>query len=240
MDPVFNCALFQGIEEKEARLMLKCLDARKRLYPKGSVIFHIGDTTDSLGLLLSGSIHLLKEDLWGSQQIIAHIAPGQIFGEVYACMKEEAFPFRAAAAEDCQILFLNVKRVLTTCTSSCAFHSRLIQNLLFVLASKNLSLNRKIDYLTPKSIRDRVLAYLSDEALRQGQTCIKLPFNRQQLADYLCVERSALSKELSKMRKDGLISYRKNEFRLSGASLHLLPESAGDPKSTGCKNTFQA
>ena len=108
MDPVFNCALFQGIEEKEARLMLKCLDARKRLYPKGSVIFRIGDTTDSLGLLLSGSIHLLKEDLWGSQQIIAHIAPGQIFGEVYACMKEGALPFRAAAAVDCRILVLNV------------------------------------------------------------------------------------------------------------------------------------
>lgn len=214
MDPVLNSTLFRGIEEKDALVMLKCLDARKRCYKKGEMIFRAGDTTDSLGLLLSGSVHLLKEDLWGNQQILSPIAPGQIFAEVYACIKGETFPFRVCAAGDCEVLFLNVKRVLSTCSSSCAFHNRLIQNLLFTLASKNLNLNRKIDYITPKSIRDRVIAYLSDEALRQERNPLELPFNRQQMADYLCVERSALSKELSRMQDEGLISYRKNKFWL--------------------------
>lgn len=214
MNSVFQSSLFQGISQEDARIMLKCLDARNRLYKKGEILFHAGDTTDSLGLLVSGSLHLLKEDIFGNQQLISHIAPGQIFAEVYACMDQEAFPFCVSAAQDSQVLFLNVRRVLSVCTSSCSFHSRLIQNLLFSLASKNLNLNRKIDYLSHKSIRDRVIAYLSDEAVRQNTGFLKLPFNRQQMADYLCVERSALSKELSRMQEEGLISYRKNEFQL--------------------------
>lgn len=214
MDSILNCSLFKGISSQEIQAMLKCLNAHKKTFLKGACIYHAGDTAASLGLLLSGSVQLIRQDLWGNQQIIAHIAPGEIFAEAYACVGTAPFSFDVTAAEASEILFLNVKRVVTTCSSCCSFHSRLIQNLLFTLASKNMFLTKKMEHITPKSIRDRVLAYLSDEAGSRGASTFTLPFNRQQMADYLCVDRSALSGELSKMQKEGLISYKKNVFSL--------------------------
>lgn len=139
---------------------------------------------------------------------------GQLFGESYACMEKMPLMVSAVAAEKSQILFIDAFRVFKTCSSACEFHQRLIVNLVSILAGKNLVLTRKIEHISKKTIRGKVLAYLSDEAGRQGGSGVELPFNRQELADYLCVDRSALSAELSRMQKEGLISYKKNHFNL--------------------------
>ena len=140
---------------------------------------------------------------------------GQLFGEAYACMEKMPLLVSAIAVEESQVLMLNAHRVLQTCTSACDFHRRLVENLVGILAKKNLTLTRKIDQISKKTIRGKVLAYLSSEAGQQDSNDITVPFNRQQLAEYLAVDRSALSAELSRMQKEGIISYRKNHFVLN-------------------------
>ena len=152
------------------------------------------------------------DDVWGNRKIIENIGQGQIFAETYACLKGEAMMVDVQASEPTKVLFVDVRRILTTCPSACDFHARLIRSLMYVLAHKNLVLTKKMDVITPKSLRERVLVYLSQESVKQGNRTVTVPFNRQQMADYLSVDRSALSGELSKMQKEGVIAYEKNRF----------------------------
>lgn len=199
--------------------MLSCLEAEFRNFSRGETIFSIGALTNSLGLVLSGSVLIEQPDFWGNENLISRAQAGQVFAETYACVPDCRMMVHVRAMEDSRILFLNVRQILHTCPSSCAFHSRLIENLLSVLAFKNLNLTRKISHTTPKSIRGRLLSYLSFQAMQQGSRHFSIPFSRQQLADYLCVDRSALSNELSKMRRDGLLTYEKNSFSLNEGTL---------------------
>lgn len=209
-----KAALFQGISEAELHTMLPCLSANRKSYQKNATIYRIGDKITSLGLVLSGSIHIETDDIWGNKSILDSIGPGQVFAETYACIPSEALMINVKAAEKTMILFINTEKLLTTCSTACAFHSRLIRNLLHVTAQKNLNLTHKIFHTAPKSIRGRLLAYLSYQAVKQGAHQFDIPFNRQQLADYLRVDRSAMSSELSKMKQDGLLVYEKNKFYL--------------------------
>lgn len=211
--------LFCGISESEANAMLSCLQAEFKNFSRGETVLSLGDQTDSLGLVLSGSVLIRQPDFWGNENLISRVQPGQVFAETYACIPDCRMTVQVLAVEDSGILFLNVRRILHTCPSSCAFHSRLIENLLSVLAFKNLNLTRKISHTTPKSIRGRLLSYLSFQSIQQGSRHISIPFSRQQLADYLCVDRSALSNELSKMQKDGLLTCKKNSFSLHDGTL---------------------
>ena len=216
-----NTALFRGTSSLEAEAMLNCLGAMERGYAKGEQIYHSGDYVTDLGMVLSGSVLIQTDDLWGNTTVLDRIGPGQIFAETYACVPGEPLMVDVVAAEGTQVLFLNVERVLRVCSHTCAHHSKLIRNLLLLSAQKNLNLSRKIFYTSSKTIRGRLLSYLSYQARRNGTPSFTIPFNRQQLADYLNVERSALSNELSKMQRDGLLVVEKNHFTLTRNSSNL-------------------
>ena len=206
--------LFQGIREHEIEAMLTCLSAEERTYGKDAYIYRAGDVTGRLGVVMEGAVNIIKDDVWGNRKIIENIGGGQIFGETYACLKGEPLMVDVQASERSRILFMDVNRILTTCSSSCDFHNRLIRSLMYVLAGKKLMLTKKMDIITPKSLRERVMVYLSQESVKQGCRTVTVPFNRQQMADYLSVDRSALSAELSRMQRDGVISYEKNRFTI--------------------------
>ena len=206
--------LFQGIREHEIEAMLTCFSAEERTYGKDAYIYRAGDVTGRLGVVMEGAVNIIKDDVWGNRKIIENIGGGQIFGETYACLKGEPLMVDVQASERSRILFMDVNRILTTCSSSCDFHNRLIRSLMYVLAGKNLMLTKKMDIITPKSLRERVMVYLSQESVKQGCRTVTVPFNRQQMADYLSVDRSALSAELSRMQRDGVISYEKSRFTI--------------------------
>lgn len=206
--------LFQGANEEETQEMLQCLGAFERTYGKGDLIYCAGEPVESMGLILSGSAQIELDDLWGNKTLLDHVEAGQLFAETYACIPGEPLLVNVVACEKSEVLFLNAARLLTTCSRSCAHHNRLIQNLLQISAQKNLALSRRSLHTASKTIRGRLLSYLSEQAKRSGSNSFSLSFNRQQLADYLGVDRSALSNELSKMRRDGLLTYEKSRFTL--------------------------
>ena len=206
--------LFQGVSTQELPAMLSCLEAKQQSFQKDARIYRAGDTVSALGLILSGSVRIESVDLWGHTSVLDLAGPGSVFAETYACIPQEPLMVDVVAAEPCAILFLDTQRLLTTCSSACSHHSRLIRNLLAISARKNLTLSRRIFHTSSKSIRGRLLSYLSFQATCQGSPEFSIPFNRQQLADYLGVDRSALSNELSKMRREGLLSAERNHFCL--------------------------
>lgn len=208
--------LFRGITAQELEDMLACLGTDVRGYEKGEIIYRTGDVVTSLGVVLSGSVLIENDDIWGNTTVLDCVGPGQIFAETYACTPNEPLMVNVAAAEPAQILFLNVGRVLHACSNACGHHTALIHNLLTLSAQKNLNLSRKIFHTSPKTIRGRLLSYLSYQSMRSGSSTFTIPFNRQQLADYLNVDRSALSNELSKMQRDRLIRVDRNHFTLLG------------------------
>ena len=216
MDVLFlsKTLLFRGTTPQEVQSILECLQAEKKHYQKSDVIYHAGDSVTSLGMVLSGSVSIENDDLWGNKSILDRIGPGQVFAETYACVSGEALMVSVVAAEASDILFMNVSRLLRICPHACEHHGKLIRNLLTISAQKNLNLSRRIFHTSSKSIRGRLLSYLSFQAVRQGRRDFTIPFNRQQLADYLCVERAAMSAELSRLQKQGLLTTNKNHFIL--------------------------
>ena len=210
-----NTGLFHGIREQEIGAMLGCLGSRERRYDKGDIIFRAGEAVTEIGLVLGGSINIVVNFWWGNSNIFGHIGKGDIFAENYAAIPGKELLCDVVAAEDAEVLFLALGKLLTTCENGCPFHRRLIRNLLRVSAQKSLNLSTRMMHIAPKSIRERLLSYLSEQAMEHGAAHFSIPFSRQQLADYLGVDRSALSNELSKMQKDGLIEYKKNEFTLN-------------------------
>lgn len=209
-----NSKLFQGIDEKEITSMLGCLSAVRRNYHKGETVFQRGERIDSVALLLEGSIHIQKEDYWGNLSILNEITEGEIFGEVYACLGSEEILNNAVAVKDSEVLFLDVKRILTMCPSACPFHGRVIRNLLSVMALKNKMLTQKLEHMSKRTTREKILSYLSEQSQRTGSPVFDIPFNRQQMADFLSVDRSAMSAELGRMRDEGILSFERSHFEL--------------------------
>ena len=194
--------------------MLDCLSAYAQIYQKGECIFHRGERITSVAMLLEGCIHIQKEDYWGNLSILSEISAGEIFGEVYACLGNEEILNNAVAVRQSTVLFLDISRILTVCPSACRFHGRLIRNLLSVIASKNKILTQKLSHMSQRTTREKLLSYLSEQSLRTGCSSFDIPFNRQQLADFLSVDRSAMSNELCKMRDEGILAFDKNHFVL--------------------------
>lgn len=209
-----NSRLFAGIRVDEIQPMLSCLQAVERKYPRGAYIFHTGEEVRALALLVRGTAHIQKEDFWGNRSLLASLGAGDIFAEAYAMPGSGAMRSDVVAVESCTVLLMDVERVLSRCTNSCAFHARLTENLFALLAEKNRILARKVDYLAQRTTRQRLLAYLSEQAQRAGSAEFTIPFNRQQLADFLSVERSAMSAELSRMQAEGLLETERSHFRL--------------------------
>lgn len=206
--------IFSGISEEETEKMLHCLEVRPETFQKDEYIMREGDRVEAFGLVITGKVMIIQEDFWGNRNILAAVGEGQCFAETFACSPGAVLNVSVIAQTDVQVLFLNVKRILTTCPSTCSHHSRMIRNLLSELAEKNLRLNEKITHLGQRSRRAKILSYLSAEAQRHGSAEFDIAFSRQQLADYLSVDRSGLSMELSRMQGEGLLEYRKNHFVL--------------------------
>jgi len=210
---ISNSYLFDNIPPKDIASMLICLDTKTVNFKKGRTIMMAGDRFEAVGIVLRGQVQIAKEDIAGNRTILATIIPTDVFGEAICCAGLEASPVSVVAAEDSSILFLNFARILRVCSKTCEFHARLIENMLKVIARKNIFLQNRMDIMSNKSVREKVQTYLESFIPMQG-TEITIPLNRQQMAEYLCVERSALSHELMRMKKDGLIDYRKNNFKL--------------------------
>lgn len=209
-----NSPLFAGIRQEELGEMLHCLQARTAHYTKGAYILHAGNPVDSLGVMLTGKALVIHEDFWGSRNLMASLTPGQCFAETFACAPQTPLNVSVVAELPSTILFLNVQRILEVCPESCAHHTRMVRNLLSEMARKNVAFSQKLTHLGQRSTRAKLLSYLSAESQRQGSVEFDIPFTRQQLADYLFVERSGLSQELCKMRDEGLISFHKSHFLL--------------------------
>ena len=209
-----NSPLFEGITAANLKLLLDCLSARQKFFAKNSYIFMSGSKTDSLGIILGGAVIIVREDFWGKRLIVSRTEAGGIFGEAFACAGTE-LPISVMAAEDSDILLIKCKRIINPCSPSCSYHTELNRNLTMLLAKKNIGLLEKMDYITRPTTREKLLAYLSVQAGLAGTHAFNIPFNREELADYLSVERSAMSAELSKMKKEGLINYEKNHFELN-------------------------
>jgi len=206
--------LFAGLEEAEIGAMCACLGVRERRYEKGAYVLRSGESMGSLMLLAEGRLLIQSDDYWGKRSILSAIEPGEMFGEAYA--GEENIPAinDVVAVESSVVLFFDLRRMLSTCASACAFHSRTVKNLFFAVCEKNRSLVSKMGIFAGRSTREKLMAYLSMEARRQGGGEIVLSFDRQQLADFLAVDRSAMSRELGKMRSEGLISFSRRKFTL--------------------------
>ncbi len=207
--------LFSGITPEEIQTMLTCLSAVEKKYAKGTLIFRQGEAVNRMGLVLSGYIHILKEDFWGNRTILSDITPSQMFAESFACTHTQNITVSVLAVEPTTVLFIDIGQILNTCTPSCVFHSRIIRNLLSILAGKNIMLTGKIEHITKRTTREKLLSYLSAESMKVGSSSFQIPFNRQQLAEYLAVDRSAMSMELSKLQQEGFLTYQKNSFHLN-------------------------
>ena len=206
--------LFAGVGEDEIGAMLGCLQVVSRSYKKGEYVFRQGQNLQQIALLVEGSLMVQKEDYWGNRSIIQSVEAGEMFGEAYAAPESGPLLSDVVAAADSTVLLFDVFRVLTVCSAACRFHSMVVQNLVFAVAEKNRQLVQKLGHMAKRSTREKLMSYLSEEAKRQGSSVVTIPFNRQQLADFLSVDRSAMSNELSKMREDGLIEFEKNRFIL--------------------------
>lgn len=206
--------LFAGVGDSEIELLLSCLSARLYTYKKGEYVLRQGEHLSDIIVLLDGNLHIQKDDYWGNRSILGHISVGEMFGEAYITPESGALLNDVIALEDSVVVFFDVKKIITTCSSACRFHSTVVQNMFFAISEKNRKLVQKLGHMSKRSTREKLISYLSEEAKRQNSSSFTIPFNRQQLADFLSVDRSAMSNELCKMRDDGLLEFEKNIFRL--------------------------
>jgi CRP-like cAMP-binding protein len=211
--------LFQGVSEEELGSLAKCLGCMFKAYGKGETVYRAGDFVRELGLALSGRLHLVKEDAWGNSNIIAELGAGEMFAEAVVCGGLGVLPVTVVAAADTEVCFMDFQRVISTCPSACVFHTLLIRNMIGVFARKNIMLAGKMEHITRRTTRGKLLSYLSEQARLRGGRSFEIPFDRQELADYLSVERSALSAEMSRLKAEGIIRYRKSHFELTDSAL---------------------
>ena len=206
--------LFSGVADSEISAMFDCLQARLQTNKKGDYIFREGEHIGDITVLVSGKLLVQHDDFWGNRNIVNVIRAGEMFGEAYVAPESGSLLNDVIAEEDSVVIFFDVRKILTTCSTACHFHSIVVQNLFFAISEKNRKLVQKIGHMSKRSTRAKLLSYLSDEAKRNNNSHFTIPFSRQQLADFLCVDRSAMSNELCKMRDDGLLQFDKNEFTL--------------------------
>ncbi len=207
-------ALFANIKADEILHIMHCLKSQVKSYQKGQILFQPDETLPAIMLVLAGRIQIELHDYFGNRNIIATIQPAQIFGEVYACNPQLKTNIQAVSLENSRLLFLRIEHLITTCQHNCLFHTRIIQNLLSLLSQKAYTLTNKINYLSKRTTREKLLSYLADCASKAHSNSFTVPFRRQELADFLAINRSAMCTELSKMRQEGIIDFSGNKFSL--------------------------
>lgn len=211
---ILKSKIFKNIEENEVDLLLKCINNYRKTFKKGEIILREGEKTEYMGIVITGSVVVERADLWGNNTVLGVISPGGIFAETYAILNDEPLMINVYANEKSEILFLRTNEIFKTCEKSCNFHDQLILNLIRIASFKNLNLSRKILHTGPKTIRGKLLSFFSEWMKKENSLSFSIPYNRQQLADYLSVDRSAMSNELSKMQKEGILEFKKNKFKI--------------------------
>ena len=206
--------LFEGIDPPDRIAMLGCTGYRVGTYRKGDIVSFEEEIIRHVGIVLSGTVDMIKEDIWGNKTMLVRISKGEVFGETFACGSDNLSLVTFTVSEDTQILFIPFDRVMHSCTMACRFHQKLIENMVRVIAGKNRDLMRKVEVVSKRSIREKLLSYLSLQAETHNSRYFEIPLGRVELAEYLCVDRSALTRELAKMKEDGLIDYDRNHFRM--------------------------
>lgn len=209
-----KCPLFNQIEDESLVRALVCLGAKEKSYKKGDTVLTEGQEAKYFGIVLKGSVQLERVDYYGNRSILTSIEPSQLFGEAFACAGIKSLPIDVIAAEDTDILFIDVKRAASSCDAACAFHAQLIINLLNIVAKKNLVLHQKIEITSKHSTREKLMTYLFLQEKNTGSRTFTIPYNRQELADYLGVERSGLSAEISKLRNEKVLECKRSTFTL--------------------------
>ena len=206
--------LFAGVGDDEISAMLSCLGARLYNYKKGEYVLRQGEHLSDIIVLVEGNLHIQKDDYWGNRSILGQVAVGEMFGEAYVAPESGALLNDVVATENSTVIFFDVKKIITTCSSGCRFHYMIVQNMFFAISDKNRKLVQKLGHMSKRTTREKLISYLSEESKKQNSSNFTIPFNRQQLADFLSVDRSAMSNELCKMRDEGLIEFDKNYFKL--------------------------
>lgn len=206
--------LFSGASDEDIIAMLDCMQARLCTYKKGEYIFRQGEHLNNITILVSGRLYIQNNDYWGNNSIISTVGAGEVFGEAYAAPGSGTMLNDVAAVENSAVIFFDIKKMLTVCSSACKFHTAVIQNLFFSISEKNRKLMQKLSHMSKRTTKEKLISYLSEEAKRQNSKTFEISFNRQQLADYLSVDRSAMSNELCKMRDEGLLTFERNRFTL--------------------------
>ncbi len=209
-----KCSLFADIEDQYLSAMLSCLGARRESFDKKYTIFTEGNPAKYFGILLSGSAQIIRHDYYGNRSIVAGVVPGELFCESFACAGAQTLPVSVVASEMCEVLLIDASHVLHTCSNGCDFHRQMIYNLMRDLAVKNIMFHEKLDITAKRTTREKLLTYLAIMEQRTGSSQFDIPFDRQELADYLEVDRSGLSAEISKLRREGVLECSKNHFVL--------------------------
>ena len=206
--------LFAGIGLEDMEGMLGCIGYHVREYAKGEIIAFEEETINHVGVVMDGAVDMVKEDVWGNRTMLLRSYREDIFGETFACGEDSLSVVTFVAAQDCKVLFLSFCRVMHTCTHACVFHQTLIENMVRIIARKNRELMRKVEVVSKKTLREKILAYLSIQSQSQGKKQFEIPLGRVEWAEYLCADRSALTRELAKMKEEGLIDYHRNQFEI--------------------------
>ena len=218
MEEALSCIgrmpIFNGIEEEELYTLIKCCDGQMAMFENDQWIFQAGEELGYIMVVLKGRLAVVQEDFWHQQKEMIYIMPGEIFGENYASAGNKILPVSIKAAEKSEVLFLDYKRSLTFCTMACPFHSMMVHNLISIMSTNKGRAEEKLEHISQKTTRDKLRSYLSCRALQEGSSSFDIPYNRQELADYLGVDRSAMSSELGKMKADGILEFKKNHFTL--------------------------
>ncbi|MDD3212248.1 MAG: Crp/Fnr family transcriptional regulator [Eubacteriales bacterium] len=206
--------LFQNIRPEELPQLLACLDARVVRYIKNQTVFSSGESIRRFGIVLSGGVQVVHDDFYGNRSILGNFGTGELFGESFACAQVKALPVSVIATAESEVMLIDCQRLAVPCARACGFHGTLIRNLMGVISQKNIALTRKMELTSKRTTREKLTAYLMTEAQRAGASRFTIPFDRQGLADYLSVDRSAMSAELSRLKRDGILDYHKNRFAL--------------------------
>ena len=207
-------SMFRGIRPEDLPVMLECLKGYEKTFRKNENISIEQENIRNVGVIISGTVDMIKEDIWGNTTMLVRLGRDRIFGETFACGSDSRAAVIFRASRDARILFMPFQRVMRTCSHSCVFHHQLIENMVEQIADKNRELMQKVEAISQKTLRTKILTYLSAEAQKQGKRYFQIPLGRQEMADYLCADRSAVSRELSEMKKEGLIDFDRDVFNI--------------------------
>lgn len=213
-DILCACPLFRGIERQELAKALECLNARVSSFARGEAVLREGDPANDVGIVLTGRLQIVRTDLFGNRSILAHLVPGELFGESFVCAGVKAVPVTVAAAEAAEVMLIDCLKITRSCRNTCGFHQQMIFNLLQIVAAKNLVFHQKIEVTSKRTTREKLMTYLMLQAKQQGSLEFEIPYDRQELADYLEVERSGLSAEIGKLRRQGMIETERRRFKI--------------------------